>query len=416
MQTHYTAVVCARPGVAYADDVASWRDGAIATAVFAVVILGGMLHVDDTLGAPPAAAYLLGAVASALTLARDRAPVLALVATTACGMLVAPLGLLLTPLTAAPAVVSAYTLGVRAQRRTALGVLLPCAALLVALAPVVEDDFTWADTSRLVIVAASPLVAAVLGRLTRHRRAHLAFVEERARRAEQALDSETRRRVAEERLRIARDLHDLVAHQITLANAQASVAAHLVEVQPDRARESLHELVSTTRHALDELRATVGLLRQQGDDAAPSEPAPGLDRLPELLESFRRAGLEVEVEHEGTPRPLSPAVDLTAYRIAQEALTNVTKHADARNALFRLAWRHHEVTIAIADDGVGHDPQQERPPGYGLIGMRERAAAVGGHLTAGARAEGGFLVTAHLPIPGEPDTRSTGDPARSEAR
>lgn len=389
----------------------SWRDGAIAATAFAVCLLGGFLQVDDTLAPPPAQAYLIAAVSSAITLARHRAPVATMAATTGCGMLVAPIGLLLTPLTVAPAVVSAYSLGVRAERRTALAVLLPCAALLVVPAPFLEDDYSWADTSRLVTVAASPLVAAVLGRLTRHRRAHLAFVEERARQAEESRDSEARRKVTEERVRIARELHDLVAHQITLANAQASVAAHLLDTRPDQARASLDELVRTTRQALDELRGTVGLLRQRDDASAPTEPAPGLARLPALLESFRRAGLEVAVRDDGTAGPLSPAVDLTAYRIVQEALTNVAKHAAAGSAEVRLAWDRDAVTVTVADDGRGSPTTQDRPPGYGLIGMRERASAVGGDLSAGPRPGGGFVVTARLPLPDAEATARSTDPA-----
>lgn len=229
----------------------------------------------------------------------------------------------------------------------------------------------------------------------RNRRAYLAAMEERALRAEQSRDSEARRRVAEERVRIARELHDLVAHQITLANAQATVAAHLFDTRPEQTRKSLKELVETTSDALDELRATVGLLRQSGDTASPAEPAPGLSRLPTLLESFRRAGLEVSAHQEGTARPLPPGVDLTAYRIVQEALTNVTKHAGTRTARVRLAWNRDRVTITVADDGRGARTAStaasapsastvgDRPPGYGLIGMRERATAVGGQLSAG---------------------------------
>jgi signal transduction histidine kinase len=260
-------------------------------------------------------------------------------------------------------------------------------------------------------------VAAVLGRLARHRQAHLAYVEERALRAEVSRDSEARRKVGEERIRIARELHDLVAHQITLANAQANVAAHLFGTNPDKARTSLDEVVETTRHALDELRATVGLLRQHDDAPTPPEPAPGLALVPMLLESFRLAGLEVSVHHDGTAIPLPPAVDLTAYRIIQEALTNVTKHATARSAEVRLTWDTERVGISISDDGVRSHSPLEHSPGYGLIGLRERTTAVGGSLTAGPRPEGGFIVTAHLPLPVvESRARTTGGTPDREGR
>ncbi|ADB35602.1 histidine kinase [Kribbella flavida DSM 17836] len=377
----------------------SWGEGAIVATAFLLCLLGSVLQVDDTVAPPSAAAYLLAATSAAVTLARHRAPVPTLAATTVCGMLVAPLGLLPTPLTMAPVVISAYTLAMRAERRTAVAALVTSSALLVVSTLFFEDDLSWEDTSRLVTVASSPLVAAALGRLAKHRQAHLAYVEERALQAEMSRDSEARRKVGEERLRIARELHDLVAHQITLANAQANVAAHLFSTSPDKARTSLDEVVETTRHALDELRATVGLLRQRDDAPAPREPAPGLADVPMLLESFRLAGLEVSVHHDGTATPLPPAVDLTAYRIIQEALTNVTKHATARSADVRLTWERERVGIRIIDDGVGSHTPLEHSPGYGLIGLRERTTAVGGSFTAGPRPDGGFIVAAQLPLP-----------------
>jgi signal transduction histidine kinase len=382
---------------------------------FVLCLFGGVVQVDDTLGAPPAAAYFIAVVSCAVLPVRHRAPLTALAATTAAGMLVPLLDLLLTPLIVAPAVITAYSLAVRTERRAAGAAVLTSAALLVASVPFF-GAFSWKDASRMAVVAAFPLVAGVLGNSAQNRRAYLAAVEERARRAEEGRESEARRRVAEERVRIARELHDLVAHQITLANAQATVAAHLFDTRPEQTRKSLNELVETTGDALDDLRATVGLLRQSGDAPAPAEPAPGLSRLPTLLESFRRAGLEASVHQEGTARPLPPGVDLTAYRIVQEALTNVTKHAGTGSARVHLAWNRDRVTITVADDGQdartppttstkpSASTAPDRPPGYGLIGMRERATAVGGHLSAGRRPEGGFLVSTQLPLPPAKDT------------
>ncbi|WP_344956038.1 sensor histidine kinase [Actinomadura miaoliensis] len=390
-----------------------WREGAITATAFVVCLLGGLVQVDNTLSPPPAAAYLVAVVSCAVLPVRHRAPLAAMAATTAIGMLVPLLGLVLTPLIVAPAVISAYSLAVRTEGRVASAVSLASATLLVASIPLFEA-LSWRDASRMGVVAAFPLVAGILGHSTQNRRAYLAAVEERAQRAEESRDSEARRRVAEERVRIARELHDLVAHQITLANAQATVAVHLFDTRPEQARKSLKELVETTGNALDELRATVGLLRQSGDAAAPAEPAPGLSRLPTLLESFRRAGLEVSVHQEGTARPLPPGVDLTAYRIVQEALTNVTKHAGTGSARVRLVWNRDRVTITVADDGgdgPGASTVPDRPPGYGLIGMRERATAVGGHLSAGRRPEGGFLVSAQLPLRPAKDTTRTTDGA-----
>jgi signal transduction histidine kinase len=377
-----------------------WREGAITATTLALCLLGGMLQVDDTVSPPSGAAYLVAVLSSAVLPWRHRAPVAALAYATACGLLVAPLDLLLTPLIVAPVVVTAYSVGLRLERRAATTALLASAALLVA-STAAFGDLSWQDGSRLGIVAAFPLVAGVLGHSAQNRRAYLAAVEERALRAEESRDSEARQRVAEERLRIARELHDLVAHQITLASAQATVAAHLFDTRPEQARTSLTQLIETTGNALDDLRATVGLLRQTDDAAAPAEPAPGLSRLPSLVESFRRAGLEVSVHEEGQPKALPPGVDLTAYRIIQEALTNVTKHAATGSAHVSLAWDRDRVTITVADEGAasGGAANPERTAGYGLIGMRERATAVGGQLSAGRRPEGGFLVATQLPIP-----------------
>ncbi|MFD3842633.1 sensor histidine kinase [Streptomyces sp. NPDC058642] len=402
-----------------------WREAAVTAAAFALCLLGGVVQDDgSTLSPPSAAAYLIAVVSCAALPVRHRAPLAAMVVTTACGVLGPVLGLLLSPLIVAPAVITAYSyaLTVRNERRAAGAVLLISAALLVASTPLF-GALSWKDASRVGAVAAFPLVAGVLGHSVRNRRAYLAAVEERARRAEESRDSEARQRVAEERVRIARELHDLVAHQITLANAQATVAAHLFDTRPEQTRTSLRELVETTGHALDELRATVGLLRQSGDAATPAEPAPGLSRLPTLLESFRRAGLEVTVHQEGTARLLPPGVDLTAYRIVQEALTNVTKHAGTGSARVSLAFGRDRVTITVADDGGSartaptaptgpRAPVADRPPGYGLIGMRERATAVGGQLSAGRRPEGGFLVSTQLPLPPAKDT-TRGDTTRS---
>ncbi|MFJ4205377.1 sensor histidine kinase [Streptomyces sviceus] len=402
-----------------------WRESAITATAFALCLLGGVVQDDASAVAPPsAAAYFIAVVSCAVLPVRHRAPLAVMAVTTATGVLAPFLGLLLSPLIVAPAVIAAYSyaLTARTERRSASAVALISVALLVASTPLF-GALSWKDASRVGAVAAFPLVAGVLGHSVQNRRAYLAAVEERALRAEQSRDSEARRRVAEERLRIARELHDLVVHQITLANAQATVAAHLFDTRPEQTRKSLRELVETTGDALDDLRATVGLLRQSGDAAAPAEPAPGLSRLPGLLESFRRAGLEVTVHQEGTARPLPPGVDLTAYRIVQEALTNVTKHAGTRNARVDLAWNRDRVTLTVADDGgvartassaasaptaftaptaaVGASASAvgDRLPGYGLIGMRERATAVGGRLSAGRRPEGGFLVSVQLPLP-----------------
>jgi signal transduction histidine kinase len=392
-----TATSSARPG--------SWaRECAIVAVVFAISLLGGAFQTDDTLRAPPVAAYVLAAVSSATVLVRHRAPVAAMVAATVCGMMVAPLGLLPTPLITAAAVVCAYSVAIRVERRSLLVVLIPSAILLVVLTPAFETDFslTWQDTSRLATVVAAPFVAAVLGTAARQRQRYLSLLEDRARRAEAEREIEARRKVAEERLRIARELHDLVAHQITLAHAQATVAARFFDARPDQSRESIADVVTTTHQALDDLRAAVGFLRQRDDETETPQPAPGLSQLPTLVESFRRAGLDVILEHDGTAVSLSPAMDLTAYRVIQEALTNVTKHSTSGTATVRCSWDAGHLAITITDEGRAADPPTEPRPGYGVVGMRERVDAVGGELVARPLPEGGFVVIARMPLPGAP--------------
>ncbi|WP_405640417.1 sensor histidine kinase [Streptomyces sp. NBC_00019] len=189
----------------------------------------------------------------------------------------------------------------------------------------------------------------------------------------------------------------LVAHHLALANAQAGTAAHLSRTHPDQVHRILTELAGTTSAALRETKATVGLLRQRDDPDAPLAPSPGIARLDELTASFEAVGLPVRVDIEGTPRPLSPGVDLTAYRIVQEALTNVTKHAAARTAYVRLGYATDHLTITVTDDGTS-TAAAEPGQGFGLIGMRERARSMGGALRAGHRVEGGFEVTTRLPL------------------
>lgn len=386
-----------------------WRDSVIAAVVFAICLLGGAFQADDTLREPPVAAYVLAAVSSMTVLARRRAPVSAMIAATVCGMFVSPLGLLPTPLITAAAVVCAYAVAVRVQRRSMLIVVVPSAVLLIALTPAFENDFSlsWEDTSRLATVVAAPLVAAALGSAARQRQRYLSLVEDRARRAEAEREIEARRKVAEEHLRIARELHDLVAHQITLAHAQATVAARFFDARPGQSRESIGEVVTTTHHALDDLRAAVGFLRQGDDETDTPQPAPGLSQVPALVESFGRAGLEVVLERDGAMAPLSPAVDLTAYRVIQEALTNVTKHSTAGTAEVRCSWEAEYLTITITDEGRATDSPAKAPPGYGVVGMRERVTAVGGELMAHPRPEGGFAVVARMPLPGVQATAST---------
>jgi signal transduction histidine kinase len=212
-------------------------------------------------------------------------------------------------------------------------------------------------------------------------------------------EEEALRRVAEERLRIARDLHDSVAHSMASISVQAGVGAHVLDDRPEDARAALLANKHASGNALAELRATLGMLRSS--DAAPREPAAGLDRLPALVESSRAAGLAVDVVVEGDGRPLPPAVDTAAFRIVQESLTNVIRHAGAARAVVAVRHSDDGVEIEVTDDGrgaVNGNGADGGSPGHGLAGMRERVALLGGELSAGTRRSGGYRVQARFPL------------------
>jgi signal transduction histidine kinase len=222
----------------------------------------------------------------------------------------------------------------------------------------------------------------------------------RARAAETARrrNEEARRRASEERLRIARELHDVLAHNISLINVQAGVALHLIDEQPEQARSALTAIRQASRDALGELRSVLEVLRRSGEEQ-PRAPQPGLDELGDLVSRAGAAGLEVNVEVQGRRRPLPADVDLAAFRIVQEAVTNVVRHAGGSTATVRVAYNDHDVTLQIDDTGRGGSPGPEAS-GSGIAGMRERTAALGGRLEAGPRPGGGFRVRAQLPLDG----------------
>jgi signal transduction histidine kinase len=217
-----------------------------------------------------------------------------------------------------------------------------------------------------------------------------------ATRASRQIDQ--RRQQSEERLRVARDLHDVVGHNISLINVQASMGLDLMDSQPEQARAALSAIKSASKEALEELRTMLTTLRQD-DDIAPRSPAPGLDRLPELIEFTTAAGLTVEVEVIGKAPPLPAAVHLAAYRIIQESLTNVARHAGRARVTVRVAYDDADVHVEIDDNGTSASGGAAAiGAGSGITGMRERATALGGDLSAGFRRGGGFRVSARLPV------------------
>jgi signal transduction histidine kinase len=295
------------------------------------------------------------------------------------------------------AVIALYTVASTTDRPTTWRVGLLTMTVLTGAA-MAAGPLPWYAQENLGIFAWTG-IGATAGDAVRSRRAFVQAIRERAERAERTREEEARRRVAEERLRIARDLHDVVAHHIALVNVQAGVAAHVMDKRPDQAKEALAHVREASRSALNELRATVGLLRQSGDPEAPTEPAPGLDRLDELTGTFRSAGLHVEVARADQGTTLPAAVDLAAYRIIQEALTNVQKHAGPQaKAEVSVVRVGPNIEITVLDDGSGENETQDSGGGHGLLGMRERVSALRGTLTTGPRYGGGFRVHAILPL------------------
>ncbi|GHE88986.1 sensor histidine kinase [Streptomyces fumanus] len=219
-------------------------------------------------------------------------------------------------------------------------------------------------------------------------------------RAEQA--ERARREVAEERVRIARELHDVVAHHIAVINVQAGLARFVFGSDARTAREALRTIADASGEALAELRRMLGLLRADGVQEAAGAPAPGLDQLEEMAARVRAGGVPVDLRVTGEPRPLPPGVQLCVYRVVQEALTNVLKHAPGAHAEVELGYRAGEVTVSVTDDGPARGAVLDtmRPGGgHGLIGMRERAKLYGGTIAVGPRSEGGFGVRLTLPTP-----------------
>ncbi|WP_039906696.1 sensor histidine kinase [Micromonospora lupini] len=389
---------------------ARWRLVARAHPTISDVLLAGALFVFSLLpvdppGGPSRAPLTGGAVlialvgCAALTLRRRRPlPVLAVVTS-------AVVTALLTDQARGPFVISvaiaAYTVATLTDRRTA-ALAGGVSALVVGLAATATLGVAWLDPAVVVLLLWFG-VAVAAGDAVRSRRAYVAVLEERARRAEQTREEEARRRVAEERLRIARELHDVVAHHIALISVQAGVAGHLLRDQPDAAEEALGHVRAASRTVLDELATLLGVLRQTDEPGGETEPVPSLNRLDALVEGFA-AGQPVRWTLAGQPRPLPSAVDVAAYRIIQESLTNAHKHAPGARVAVRLRYDPEGVTIEVRDDGTdpaSADPGATPGSGLGLIGMRERAETVGGTFTAGPRPDGGFAVRAVLPAPEE---------------
>ncbi|MFB4310390.1 sensor histidine kinase [Actinomadura sp. GTD37] len=277
-------------------------------------------------------------------------------------------------------------------------IVLTVAAFLLAVCVLGMAMRAGGGSVREQIAVIEAVVAVVIAvQVWRVHRARLATITERAERAERTREEEARRRVAEERLRIARDLHDLLAHSITLIGVRAGAAAHLLRGDRplDRAElaDALAAIAGTCRDARTELRGTLQVLR--GTDVQPAGTPPGPQGVGDLVRAARGGGIDVDLSEDGVGT-LPPEIGVAAYRIVQEALTNVVKHAAAERAAVSLARAGGGLVVRVADDGRG--PSGGAPEGFGILGMIERARSVGGTLDAGPGERGGFVVTAVLPL------------------
>ena len=297
------------------------------------------------------------------------------------------------------ALIAFYSLAAHSPRRRAI--VAGAAGLLALAVPTAHSIHNWEPVTwgkfTLVVGRLAPLVAAwLLGAYLRTRREYLRVVEDRAMQLEREQQANARRAAAEEQARIAREVHDVVAHNLSVIIVQATAADTVFTTDPEDAQRAVRTIGTTARQALDELRRVLGVVRT-GEERSPEfPPQPSLARLDELLEQVSAAGLDVDLETSGEPRELTPALELSVYRIVQEALTNTLRHGDAKHATVALRFDAEAVDVEIIDDGTS--TSTANGSGQGLIGMRERAAAFGGRVEAGRSAHGGFRVAARLPL------------------
>jgi signal transduction histidine kinase len=368
-------------------------DGLLALAASAVglSLLASALPFDP--GSPRAwAAYLL-LLAHTLPLAvRRRWPLAVLVWALATGAAFAAVGPSLVPLSFT-SLIYVYTAAAHCPRRVSLAGLAATEALLGVVW--LARPRSIGDAGTLIIDGLLMVAAWWLGDGTRRRLEAVAAAQQRAAELERAREELARRAVTEERLRIARELHDVVAHSMSIIAVQSGVGAHVLDSQPEEARKALAAVEATSRQALVEMRRLLGVLRQEAEPRGSLAPAPGLAELEALTAEVARAGVRVEVRIEGTPTELPAGLDLSAYRIVQEALTNVVRHAGPATARVAVRYAPGRMSVEVVDDGRGGDHGDQ---GHGIPGMRERAALYGGTLEAGPLPGGGFRVAATLPL------------------
>ncbi|WP_372595255.1 sensor histidine kinase [Actinotalea sp.] len=375
-------------------------DALLALGLFTGAVVSGVAGEGSR--AADGAFVLLLAVGSLPYVARRRAPMTTLMVASLPVLALLGLGYT-TAVVGSGLFLAAYTVAaLRSPRCTALAVGW-VAVLLAAVALVRPGSLAPGE---LLTNAALFAGAFGLGRGAHVRRDNASLLRERAELAERARSEGDRRAVSEERLRIAQELHDVIGHSLGVIALQAQVGAHVIDADPAEAKAALVAVSATSRTALTEVRRILGAMR---DETADRHPAPGLGAVGDLAAELSAAGLPVEVTTHGTPVALPTALDVTAYRLVQESLTNVAKHAGRTRAQVSVRFTPGSVDLEVLDDGPqdaaassADAPDGARSGGHGHLGMRERVAVWGGTLTVGPRPDGGYAVHAHLPFEEQP--------------
>jgi signal transduction histidine kinase len=368
-------------------------DVALVIVVWAIQLLGVHAAAPAQPEREPldALAYLLLSIGPVALLARRRYPVAAYLVTLGSTMAYVTIGYAFGPIWLA-LIIAFFTVVLSGHRLVAIVGLVAGYVWSLWLPAIIGTEST--PTAAMALgLAAWLLVLLFAAEFVRVRR-------ERALEAARIEAEERRRRASEERLRIARELHDALGHQLSLINVQSGVALHINEELPEQARSALGAIREASKEALAELRSVLDILRRE-DEQAPRSPTPSLGRLDGLVSQARAAGLTIATETVGDARPLPFGVDVAAFRIVQEALTNVSRHAGSAKATVQITYGEHDLIVQVDDDGRGVTEQAKLRAGSGIRGMRERATALGGELDAGPGPDGGgFRVRARLPLDG----------------
>ena len=377
--------------------------------VAVVALLATSVSAAQSARAPVAIGYVLAILAGAAVAWRRRWPRAMLLLAAAASLTSIGLGFIRDPMIAVALVLYlvAATEPIRVSL-TALALVISAATavLLAAALSFGEERFTGVAPQRLLATISLQVAAWAIGFAVRRQRAYLVAARDKAERELEAERDLAWRAVTEQRLQIARDLHDVVAHSMSVIAVQAGVGNHLMTEQPERAREALGVIETTTRDVLREMRSLLGVLREDPRDRdgtlSPDglRPTPGLGDLGTLVARSAGAGLRVDLYITGQRRRLPDGVETAAYRIVQEALTNVVKHAGTNRCRLQVDYRPDTLALVVNDDGPG--PRVPAREGHGIIGMRERATMYGGHFEAGPLPVRGYRVAADLPIPQEP--------------